>query len=224
MITRNEFERLTEQKAQKIALKKIEYKDYNAYISKCFNGTFEELNTITFYNGLIIKYITYPDYVVNKKTFDDYVAYVEKMLKEKCFDLDELNTINNYNDYTNKFDFINNRLYQTLEGVTIFNEKFNKKDYPYRGGIIQFFKTEKAALDYKEYYSKLKKAFNEKMQDESFFASAIEYEMYNHESAISWEGYTPALESLGLDYKKLDTKFQNIIDTVYKKVCNSVEW
>lgn len=179
MITRNEFERLTEQEAQKIALKKIEYKGYNAYISKCFNGTFEELNTITYYSGIIINNITYPDYVNNIKTFDDYVVYVEKMLKEKCFNTDELNIINDYKDYKNKFDFIQNIFYQTLEGTTIFNKKFNKNDYPYSSSIFHSFKTEKAALQYRENYFKLENAFNKKMKDENFFAKAVEYAMYN---------------------------------------------
>lgn len=220
MITREELEKeITEKEASIIALKKIEYKGYNAYICKCFNGFAEELNTVTFFNGIKIKYLTNPNYVVNKKTLEDYIIYVEKQLKIKCYDNEELKTISNYEDYKNKLDFIINILYQTLEGVTIYNSKYNEKDYPYHSCLFCNFKTKENTLKYNELFFNLKKAFNEKMKEEDFFTSAIEIEMYNHESGISWEGFTPALDSLGIEFEKLDNKFQNIVLEVYKKVC-----
>lgn len=223
MLTRNEANAMNERAIKNIALETINHKGYTSYIYKCFNGSFEELNCSTFYDGISIDCVAYPDYVERIEGLENYVEYVKRILNKKCFNVEDLKTINDYQDYKNKFDFLLNIYCQTIEAKSMYKPDVDTKVYKYRFSIY-LFKYESDIENFKKLLKTLEDEFDKKMKNKVFFKSAVKYEMFNHETPINWDGWTPALESLGINYNKLSDEFKEIVNIAYKEVCREVEW
>lgn len=233
ILTRNEFEQLTEQQSQQKALKVITLNGFTSYIGEDDNGSFIEMNCNTYYNGKRIDYITYPDYVVNiKNDLDKYSKYILKQLKIKTFTTSQLKGVKDYNDYENKRSYIFNIMPQLFDSISIFNsqkdlqkKRIKASDYKYRGCITHLFKNKdeaeflnKALIDIEKLYNKV--IYN----DIGKFEKAVIYEMFNHETPIDWDGWTPALNALGITYEQCDSEHKKAIQRAYKYVCDVHGW
>ena len=227
LLTRNELERMNETDAKKIALATLSLNGFNSYICKCFNGTFEELNCNTYYNGKYIDYITYPDYVHNIEGLENYIEYCKKQLETKTFTDEALKSFTDYNDYNNKIDYIWNIMTQKYDCISLYDDRCNEVStdvYKYKC-FMKIWRNKDELLFCKNAYLNLKELYNKRIiEDDKMLYKACVYEFYNHESPIDWDGMTPALNTLGIDYKALAPEKQAIVDKAYKYVCNSTNW
>ena len=233
ILSRNEFEKLTEKQAQQMALKVIALNGFVAYIGEDYNGSFIEMNCNVYYNSKMIKYIAYPDYVVDiKNDIKKYSRYILKQLKIKTFTLRQLKNIKDYEDYNNKRDYIFNIMPQLFDSISIFSSKsdlqekgINANDYKYRGCITHLFKNKDEANILNETLIDIEKLYNKVIyNDINKFENAVICEMFNHETPIDWDGWTPALNALGIKYEKCDNEHKEAIQRAYKYVCKSCNW
>lgn len=232
-LTRNEFERLTEQQAQEMALKVIKLNGFISYIGEDNNGSFIEMNCNTYYNGKRIEHITHPDYVVDiRNDLKKYSKYVLKQLKIKTFSPKQLKSVKDYEDYNNKRSYIFNIMPQLFDSISIFSSKndlqekgIKLNEYKYSGCITHLFKNKNDADKVNDELAKLENLYQASIyNDIKKFEEAVIYEMFNHETPIDWDGWTPALNALGIAYDQCDNAHQEAIQRAYRHVCNACEW
>lgn len=225
-LTRNQAEQLTLQQAREIKLAEIEYQGFIAIIFEDYNTAFKEMNCNIYYGDKRIDYITYPDYVVNiKNNLGAYTRYVKKQLKIKTYSIKQLKSIKNYIDFRNKLDFVFNILPQLFDGVSVFSMKpGDDKKYPYKAILTHRFKNESDAKYVQNLHDYLYKLYDEMMKDPVKFREAVLHEFYNHETPIDWDGMTPALNALGINYNKLSDEFKGLVIDAYNECCHSHAW
>ncbi len=227
LIKRNEFERLTEEQSKEIALATISKNGFNAYIGKCDNGTFEELNCNIYFNGKYIDYITYPDYVNNIKGLENYIDYVNRQMDLKTYADDDLKDFKDYDDFRNKTDYIWNIMTQKYDCVSLYDDRVKTLDtniYKYKC-FMKLWRNLDEAQYCKDIYENLKKLYFKKIiADDELLYNACVSEFYNHESPIDYDGISPAMNALGINYKALPVEKRNVIDRAYKYVCRHGNW
>lgn len=227
MKTRNEVENMTRKEAAANALYNFKTKNLiNSYIIECFNGSFNELYCISFFNDKKINYLVYPDYVENKKGLDQYKEHCINKLNNKIFTIEELKTIENYQDYEEKRSFIWNIMCQFYDTISLYDEKVNEIDtniFHYKC-FMKLWSSLEDLRFVKSLYLNLETLYTELIRDDKKFYDALVYEMFNHESPIDWDGVEPALNALGLTLKGLTQNQLNIVNKAYKYVCNAVNW
>lgn len=226
LLKRYEAENLSIEETRKIALAEIEYQGFVAIIFECMNTAYKEMNCNIFYGDKKINHITYPDYVVNiKDDLNAYKKYVKKQLKVKTYSVKQLKSIKNYQDFSNKLDFVFNIMPQLFDGVSIFNMKpGDDRKYPYKAVLTHRFKNQYDANYVQGMHDHLHKLYKEMMKDPAKFREAVLHEFYNHETPIDWDGMTPALNALGINYNKLSDDFKALVNDAYRECCNSHAW
>ena len=221
MYKRNEVKKMSEKQVQEIALKHISYCGFDCYIVEDNNGTFDEYNLFTFFRGKPIEYVAHPDYVVNvPHKLEDYVTWVEKHLKSKLYDDSDLFTFNTYREFDERRDFIVNIYCQEFDSHSYFEEGLTEemtKNWYF--APMRWFVDKEGFETYKGARVQMYKKYKEKMEEPEFFKEACIYEMFNHESAIDWDGFEPALDALGLSYKNLSKEKQILVDEAFAYVC-----
>lgn len=217
MLTRQQAEKLSEEEAKKIALAVIQHKDVNSYIIKDLNASGEEINCLHYYQGKRLKYITYPAYVYNIKTVEEYIERVKSALSYKVLWGDELlQDIDDYFDYKKKLDFLWNIFPQYFDYISDFKGEDlppDEKEYKYHA-LFKRFKNENVAKTLIAMYNKLTCDYEKKQQeDDQFLRQQFRYELGNHEFIITHD-YEPTLDACGFTLKqfKEDSRLQRIME------------
>lgn len=225
LLKRWEIEGNSEQFTKAHALECFAVKGLDVYLFEDMNTAGAEYNCNIYLKGKLIKYLTYPDYVENiPHNLKAYKNYVIKCINKKVYALDELRTVGDYKDFTNKRDFIYNIYPQYFDSISVFDENASEKikagGYKYRA-FTNVYKNKSDALAWIDARNILEKAYSNKLNDDKWLFDAVFNEMMNHESPIDWDGYQPALDALGI---KETPKNTHIIQAAYKKACHAVDW
>lgn len=161
--TREEIEGLPKDAINNI-LFTLNYKGFEIVFFVDCNRGGSEYNFNCYYNGRYIKYVDYPDYVsYGKHDLSGYIEYIQKKIITKLFNFEDIETLNNYNDYQNKHDFIINILPQMFDSLSTYAPNFEniKHLYPYSGSSwCYYFKNEDDAQLTTKLCVKLRSLFN----------------------------------------------------------------
>lgn len=224
-LTRNTAQQMSKEELKPFILKELNYKDFNICIFKCFNGYRDELNANVYYNDKYIDYVLYPDYVVNiHGDLNAYIEYINRTVKIKLFNLEDLKSIDNYSDFKNKYDYVWNIYDQVVDGVSTFNDNANKGAYKFYSEW-HYFKNLETAKHYEKVKTDLFNLYKDSIQNnDEFLYKACVHEFYDHESPIDWDGMEPALNSLGINYKTLSSDKRAIVDKAYNYCCTHGSW
>lgn len=224
MITREQAEAMTRKEIESISLKKLSHNGFDTFIIKDINrAQKEEFNAFTFWGSKFIDYVTYPDYVNNIEGFENYVDYVKKQQCEKLLNVDDLNSVKDYQDFRKKLDFLLNIFTQVFESKSIFSGEINKAYYKYKY-FTKYYKNLEDANVIKKHHDRLYQLYNELLKDPEKLYNALVYEFYNHETPIDWDGVEPALNALGLSEKTLTPEQASIMARAYDYVCSHGTW
>ena len=99
MIKRFEAEAMNREQIEALSITSLEHNGFTTFIFEDDNGTFKELNAMTFYGSRKIDYVTYPDYVNRIEGLEAYKAYVKKQQEIKLLSFEDLSSVLNYDDY-----------------------------------------------------------------------------------------------------------------------------
>ena len=227
--TREEVEGLPKDAINNI-LFTLNYKGFElVFFVDCNRGNESEYNFNCYYKGRYIKYVDYPDYVSYRKhDLNGYIEYIQKKITTKLFNFEDIETLNDYNDYQSKKDFVINILPQMFDSVSSFDHNFEniKSAYLYTGSSYSYyFKNKEDAQLTIKLYVKLRVLFNKVIiKNKKNLYKAIVSEMFNHETPYNWDGWEPALNALGLSEKTLTAEQKQIAARAYKHVLNAIDW
>lgn len=227
--TREEVEGLPKDAISNI-LFTLNYKGFElVFFVDCNRGNNSEYNFNCYYDGRYIKYVDYPDYVsYGKHDLSGYIKYIQKKITTKLFNFEDIETLNDYNDYQSKKDFVINILPQMFDSVSSYDHNFEniKSAYLYTGSSWSYyFKNKEDAQLTTKLYVKLRTLFNKVIiKNKKNLYKAIVSEMFNHETPYNWDGWEPALNALGLSEKTLTAEQKQIAARAYKHVLNAIDW
>lgn len=207
----------------------LNYKGFELVFFVDKNSVDSEYNFNCYYNGKYIDYVGYPDYVsYSKHDLIGYINYMKEKITTKLFNFEDLETINDYNDYENKNDFINNILPQMFDSLSAYDNNFKelKALYPYSGASWSYyFKNEEDAQFTIKLYKTLKTLFNKVIiNNKKNLYKAIVAEMFNHETPYEYDGGESALNALGLSKKTLTPEQKQIAARAYSYVLRRGNW
>lgn len=222
MLKRSEAEAMSRQEAESVAIRALNHNGFTTFIFEDDNGSFKELNALTFYGSKKIDYVTYPDYVNRIEGLEAYTEYVKKQQSIKLLSVNNLSSVSNYDDYRKKIDFIYNIMPQLCDSQSIFDSGANK-DYKFKF-FTRLYKNIKDAETVKKYRDALENLYQEMMKDPDNLYKALVHEFYNHETPIDWDGWEPALNALGLSEKTLTPEQLKIAAKAYNYVCANGTW
>lgn len=213
----SDIEELTEQQAKQIKLKHKVIKDFDIYFID-FKGYYG-FSYIAFKNGKRVKHLN--DYELHHKrlngNIDKLLEYYINSIKNKVFTYEELNSINDYNDFNNKRMFIINNLVYCYDYESIFGFGGRKTNYQYHSKqALGWFKNEEDAKLINKIYDNLYMLhFDKLLNDSDYFKKAAYYELANHEAGYTGD-FTDGLRALGLTYSRISDKYKIIVNDVLK--------
>lgn len=190
----DELENLSITELEKNYFKKAQYKNYTYYF----------VRTIGYYGICLI--VVANDKVIyideelqyNIKIYKTKTAIKDAMLKKmqsKMFNLDEFNTVADYEEYLNKMDFLNNYYAKMYNSVSYYRtgkatpkqKKIIAKNY-FADKISFCYFDNKEDLDrLNELHQQVCNAVVECLQDKDKKEQAILFELENHECFYTWE-------------------------------------
>ena len=222
MIKRFEAEAMNREQIEALSITSLEHNGFTTFIFEDDNGTFKELNAMTFYGSRKIDYVTYPDYVNRIKGLEAYKAYVKKQQEIKLLSFEDLSSVSNYDDYRKKIDFIYNIMPQLYDSQSIFDSGVNK-GYKFKF-FTRYYRFMQDGETVRKYRDALEELYQEMMKDSEKLYQALVHEFYNHETPIDWDGWEPALNALGLSEKTLTPEQLKIASKAYNYVCSHGTW
>lgn len=190
------IENLIEAEAAEIALEKITVKDeYNCYFID-FGGYFG-YSVCVFADGQHLKYVN--DYELHHKgkSREELRGLYIKKLNKALYTLDELGTVQNYEDFSAKDYFIRNHYSlrrPRLSAFQIFRSAAEEKAFDEETKKMTFSRVGMAYYDDADFVRHLS-ALSDRLHaakaahdnDRAYWEDAFLSEMYNHEYGINWQ-------------------------------------
>ena len=190
------IENLTEAEAAKMAIEKMTVKnDYNCYFID-FGGYFG-YSVCVFADGQHLKYAN--DYELHHrgKSREELRDLYIKKLNKALYTIDELEIVQNYDDFTSKDYFIRNYYSMRrprLSAFQIFHSDEEEKAFDAETKKMTFSSVGMAYYDDADFVRHLS-ALSERLNaakaahdnDRAYWESAFQSEMYNHEYGINWQ-------------------------------------
>lgn len=190
------IENLTEAEAAEMAIEKITVKDeYNCYFID-FGGYFG-YSVCVFADGQHLNYVN--DYELHHegKSRDELRKMYVKKLNKALYTLDELGTVQNYEDFSAKDYFIRNHYSMRrprLSAFQIFHSDAEERAFDEDTKKMTFSRVGMAYYDdadFVRYLSALSERLNAAKaahdNDRAYWFNAFLYEMNNHEYGINWQ-------------------------------------
>ena len=199
--------------------------------------TIYAVNTLPYYGVVIsVAYgerIIYRDVQLHYHHYENSLQGVKRMLEKAKYSVlsdEELTApLDEYTDYRNRMNFLNNIAPKKWEYVSMFcigasseeEKRFIENAYPCAKIGFCYFK-EKEAVEYIEKMLKAVECLHEAaMRRENYFRKAISYELANHEAGYTCR-YDDALAGMGILYSKLSPEFQSIVNVELRKQINQI--
>ena len=218
----HDLETLPESKAKEMAIESMVIKGYYNVFFVNLGGAFG-YSCLVYKNGHPIHYLNnfalhYPQIKSEKELKEKFI----NILNNKVFTEEELlQPLKTYDEYNNKLYFLNNYYHMDHDNVSQFfivtpesvkeHEKAIEGLYYNPVGFC-YMADEKFIDHHKELYMNLEKLFADTVNDYEYQKSAFEYEMWNHEYAINWQGDYDVLSVFG------NVNFHDDVDTMMNKL------
>lgn len=170
---------------------KDNFKNYKYYILE--TGGYYGVCLFVAYDNRIIYIDEQLHY--NNTTTDQATQKMLIKMSKKIFNFDEFDIVEDYNDYNNKIDFLNNyysKMYNSVsiyktDNATIYEHKIIKNGFLATRIAFRYFEKEEDLDRLYELYDKTEKAIIECLKDKTKREQAILYELENYECFYTWD-------------------------------------
>ena len=215
-----QLEQLTEQQAKENSTKEVKIKDFNGYF---VNTTPYYGLTLLVYKNTHLVYIDEQIQYNNKKGKNLITTMIDRATAKLYAQNELIDELQDYTDYCNKMNFLNNYYQKQCEAVSIYNEKGKqaKADGWHYADFISFcyYKDKQDYNTLKETYNNIEKQHHEKLNEENYFRNAIADELSNCEYIYGgYDSLCRALDSLGLTPKTLTEQQKSITQEEINKI------
>lgn len=218
--TIHEIEALTENQASEMAKESVTIKGHKVYFVD-FGGYFG-YSALVFSDGHYIKYANDYQLHYNGKSREELRSLYIDSLNRKLFTVDELGTVEDYQDKQAKEYYIRNYYGMRRDHISMFfcgsdkeREKLRKKTENMIFSPVFFAYYDKKDSDFvksgEELLSMLEKA-EPSADNAAYWKSAFLNEMFNHEYGINWQGDFDVCSCFGdcsgvRDYENIEELF-----------------
>ena len=237
ILEKMKIESLSYDEAKKIAIEEMKIKGHDCLIAELEGGF--GYSALVFKNGRHIYYANeyelHHEYMAREQGKEALRQYYINELNKKLFtDEEMLASIDSYDEYNRKDNFLRNYWIMRFDYVSPFAIsmeekeaiKIEKETHPYFCSVCWSYVADESIVEEAHKYSQhLKTQYKKLQEDIDKFRNMDSYELSNHEACITGS-VTDALDALGLESETLSDTQQKIvteelknrlIDTVFRR-------